>query len=69
MVYLDAARATHIVPPQDVAIERLADGAMLLTAATDTIFNGRNPKHWAAALCIQAALEPLNELENERPSS
>jgi hypothetical protein len=69
MVYLDAARATHIVPPQDVAVERLADGAMLLTAATDAIFNGRNPNHLAAASRIQAALEPLNEPENEHPSS
>jgi hypothetical protein len=67
MVYLDATCATHIVPPQDIAIERLADGAMLLTAATDAIFSGRNPNHTAAALRMQAALEPLNELENERP--
>jgi Immunity protein 52 len=60
MVYLDAAGATHIDPPQDIAIERLADGAMLLTAATDAMFSGQNPNHMAAALRIQAALAPLN---------
>lgn len=69
IVYLDAKHATQIVPPQDVAIERLAGGAMLLTAATDSIFNGRNPNHLAAALRIQAALEPLNEFESKRPNS
>jgi hypothetical protein len=69
MVYLDATRATQIAPPQDVAVERLAGGAMLLAAATDAIFNGRNPNHMAAALRIQIALAPLNDRENERPSS
>jgi Immunity protein 52 len=60
MVYLAGAPATHIDPPQDIAIERLADGAMLLTAATDAMFSGQNPNHMAAALPIQAALAPLN---------
>lgn len=60
MVYLAAAPARHIDPPQDVAVERLADGAMLLTAATDAMFDGRNPNHMAAALRIQVALSPLN---------
>lgn len=60
MVYLAAASANRIDPPQDVAIERLADGAMLLTAATDGMFNGQNPNHMAAALRIQVALDPLN---------
>jgi hypothetical protein len=60
MVYVDAARATHIDPPQDVAVERLADGSILLTAATEAMFNGQNPNHRAAALRIQAALAPLN---------
>jgi hypothetical protein len=60
MVYLAAAGATHIDPPQDIAIERLADGAMLLTAATDAMFSGQNPNHMAAALRIQTALAPLN---------
>jgi len=60
MVYLAAARSTHIEPPEDVAIERLADGALLFTAATDGMFNGQNPNHMAAALRIQVALDPLN---------
>lgn len=67
MVYLDAARASHIIPPEDVAVERLADGAMLLTAGANAIFNGHNPNHRATALRIQTALEPLNA-ENEHPS-
>lgn len=64
MVYLAAAHVTHIDPPQDIAIERLADGAMLLTAVTDAMFNGQNPNHMAAARRIQVALDPLNA-ENE----
>ena len=60
MVYVDAAHATHIDPPQDVAVERLADGAMLLTATTDAMFDGQNPDHRAAAIRIQVALAPLN---------
>jgi len=64
MIYLDAARAAQITPPQDIAVEKLADGALLLTAATAAIFNGRNPKHWDAALRIQAALAPLNKRKN-----
>ncbi len=67
MVYLDAARASHIIPPEDVAVERLADGAMLLTGAADAIFNGHNPNHRAAAQRIQTALEPLNA-EKEHPN-
>jgi hypothetical protein len=68
MVYLDPASASRVVPPRDIAIGNLPNGAMLLTATTDTIFNGRDPNHWAAALRIQAALAPLNERQNERPS-
>lgn len=69
IVYLDAARATYIVPPQDIVVERLASGAVLLTAVTDAIFNGDNPEHLAAAMRIQLALEPLNELESEPPAT
>lgn len=60
MVYLAPAPASRIDPPQDVAMERLADGALLLTAAPDAMFEGRNPNHMAAASRIQAALSPLN---------
>lgn len=70
MVYLAPAPASRIDPPQDVAIERLADGGMLLTAATDGMFNGQNPSHMAAAQSIQVAFEPLNaenELQTRQP--
>jgi hypothetical protein len=60
MVYLAAVPAARIDPPQDVSVERLADGAMLLAAATDAMFDGQNPNHMAAALRIQVALDPLN---------
>lgn len=66
MVYIAAAPASGINAPQDVGIERLADGAMLLTAAADAMFDRQNPNHMAAALRIQVALDPLNA-ENERP--
>jgi hypothetical protein len=69
MVYLDAARAAHILPPEDVTVEKLPDGATLLTAATDAVFDGKNPNHMAAAFRIQDAVAPLNNLANERPSS
>jgi hypothetical protein len=69
MVYLAAAPASRIDPPQDVASERLADGAMLLTAASDGIFNGQNPNHMAAARRIQVAFEPLNAEMNSKPVS
>lgn len=66
MVYLDAERAAKIGPPHDVAVERMADGAMLLTAVPDTKFNRDNPNHMAAALRIQMALDLLN-VGNELP--
>jgi hypothetical protein len=60
MVYLAAAPAARIALPQDVVVERLADAATLLTAATDAMFDGQNPNHMSAALRIQAVLAPLN---------
>ncbi len=66
MVYLAAAHAARIDLPQDITIEHLANGSMLMSAVADEIFNGRNPNHQAAALRIQAALAPLNKLENDR---
>jgi hypothetical protein len=65
MVYLAAAHAARIVPPQDVAVDILPGGAMLLAATADERFNARNPDHWAAARRIQAALTPLNESEDD----
>jgi hypothetical protein len=61
MIYLDDARAARIDNPQDIACERLADGAMLLTAVRTEIFDGHNPVHRDAAIRIQTALAPLNE--------
>jgi hypothetical protein len=61
MIYLDAARAARIDDPQDIECERLADGAMLLTAVRTEIFDGHNPVHRDASIRIQTALAPLNE--------
>jgi Immunity protein 52 len=66
MVYLAAAHAARIVRPQDVTVDRLAGEAMLLAATADEMFNSQNSNHWAAARRIQAALTPLNKLENDR---
>jgi len=65
MVYLDPATATSIVRPQDVAVESLPNGGMLLIATPHTMFNRHNNDHWAAALRIQAALAPLNAAHSE----
>jgi hypothetical protein len=65
MVYLDPATAISIVPPHDIAIESLPNGGMLLIATPNAMFNGRNSDHRAAALRIQAALEPLNAAHSE----
>jgi Immunity protein 52 len=64
MVSLDPASATRIVPPQDIAIENLHNGGMLMIAAPNTLFDAHKQDHWAAALRIQAALAPLNAAEN-----
>jgi hypothetical protein len=62
LVYLGGSLATRIAEPQDVTIERFENGPVLLTASSDAVFNPlRNPEHRAAALRIQAVLEPLNE--------
>ena len=45
----------------DLQVERLPDGAILLSA-TDEIFSTRNMTHRAAACRLQEALAPLNEL-------
>jgi hypothetical protein len=65
MVYLNATCANRIIPPKDISAEILADGAMLLEAATKTKFDGRNPDHRAAALHIQNALDPLNAADED----
>lgn len=65
MVYLDPAAATSIVRPQNITIESLPNGGMLLVATRNTMFNGHNGDHWAAALRVQAALTPLNAAHSE----
>jgi hypothetical protein len=65
MVYLDPSTATSLGRPQDIAIESLPNGGMLLSAAPNSMFNAHNGDHWAAALRIQAALAPLNAAHNE----
>jgi hypothetical protein len=61
IVYLDPSLAAGIAEPQDVPVERLANGAVLLTAVTNNVFNPHDPIHRAAAQRIQAALAPLNQ--------
>jgi hypothetical protein len=62
MVYLDRQLCTRIIDPQDITIEKFDDGAVLLTAVSDAVFNPLcNPVHRAAGLRLQAALERLNE--------
>jgi hypothetical protein len=65
MVYLDPAIAASIVQPQDIAIENLPNGGMLLIVTPNTMFNAHNGDHWAAALRVQAALAPLNAAHSE----
>jgi hypothetical protein len=59
MVYLDARLANDLIEPEGIAVERLANGGMVLTA-TNEPFDRDNLVHNAAARRIQAALEPIN---------
>jgi len=61
MVYIDANLSGGLKEPEDIAIERLANGAMILTA-TKEAFDRESPVHNAAARRIQAALEPINRI-------
>jgi hypothetical protein len=62
MVYLDPSCAARIVQPQDVTIEKFAEGDLLMTAVSDGVYNPlHNLVHHAAAQRIQAALAPLNQ--------
>jgi hypothetical protein len=61
MIYLDRHRARAIAEPEDLIVERLPDGAILLSA-TDEIFDQRDLAHRAAAHRLQEALAPLNDL-------
>jgi hypothetical protein len=58
MIYLAADRARGVVPPRDAIVERTPDGGLLMMA-TEGAFDLDNPQHVAAALAIQAAVEPF----------
>lgn len=60
MVYLDKTRADQIPEPEDIRVERLPTGAILLTAIEREIFDRSNLIHRAAARRIQTSLAPLN---------
>jgi hypothetical protein len=63
LVYLDGSLTTRIAEPRDVTTEKFDNGAVLLTAVRDDVFNPLgNPVHNAAALRIQMALAPLNDV-------
>jgi Immunity protein 52 len=61
MQYLDAKFAAFITPPENVLVEHLANGGLLMSATTET-FKVDNPAHLAAARAIGAATLPLNKL-------
>jgi len=61
MVYLDRAHACCIGEANDVKVERLANGGVLFTTVADTMIDGGNADHMAAARRLQTALYPLNE--------
>ncbi|HEV2548698.1 MAG TPA: hypothetical protein VGU20_15260 [Stellaceae bacterium] len=60
MMYLDQALASGLHQPEDITIENLGDGGILLSAVTDAIFDRRNALHLAAARRLQMAIAPLN---------
>jgi Immunity protein 52 len=60
MVYLDDGLASRLHEREDVTIENLREGGILLVAVTNVIFDRRNALHIAAARRLQAALAPLN---------
>jgi Immunity protein 52 len=60
MVYLDQSMVHDVGNLDQVIVETLANGAILMTAVRDMRFNLHNPIHRAAAERIQAALAPLN---------
>jgi len=59
--YLCPWLAKKITPPASALVERLPDGGLLMSAATET-FDVSNPKHIAVARDIGAAMAPLNEM-------
>jgi hypothetical protein len=61
MKYLCPWLAEMITPPSTVLAERLPNGGLLMSAATET-FDVDNPAHMAAAHDMAAAMAPLDRL-------
>ncbi|HWK47455.1 MAG TPA: Imm52 family immunity protein [Stellaceae bacterium] len=59
MTYLSAPYAALVTPPRSVIVEQQPDGGILMIS-TEEVFDPENPRHFAAACDIQAALAPLN---------
>ncbi len=59
MIYLDHEHAGRIALPEDVSVETLAAGGLVMTA-TNACFDRGDPAQVAAARRIHAALAPLN---------
>jgi hypothetical protein len=59
--YLCPWLAQKITPPASALVERLPDGELLMSSATET-FDVANPQHLAVATDIAAAMAPLERL-------
>jgi hypothetical protein len=59
--YLCPWLARQIAPPASALVERLPNGGLLMSAATET-FDVDNPKHMSVAGDIAAAMAPLDRL-------
>jgi hypothetical protein len=61
MQYLSPTFADLIAPPENLLVERLPNGGLLMSATTET-FRADDPAHLAAARAIGAATLALNKL-------
>jgi Immunity protein 52 len=59
--YLVPSLAQKIAPPSTALVEHLPNGALLMTATTET-FDVKNPQHLAVAGDMAAAMAPLDRL-------
>lgn len=59
MVYLDRACAARLVLPQDIAVEHVPDGAVLLTTVPNEIYDVRRAEHRTAAERLQVAMNAM----------
>ncbi|MDR3462762.1 MAG: Imm52 family immunity protein [Beijerinckiaceae bacterium] len=60
MTYIPPDIAPKVAPPASAIVDRLAGGGMILSA-TDEIFDTGNPRHFAGARDILAALMPVQK--------